>query len=80
MVTSFTLLDGALALSALFILKKLFSKKPVAPSPPGPPPKPLLGNLLDMPSEKEWLTFADWGQKWGAQLYLNSKILISADT
>ncbi|PPQ65600.1 hypothetical protein CVT26_000549 [Gymnopilus dilepis] len=33
--------------------------------PPGPRGLPLVGNILDMPSEKEWLTFARWGETWG---------------
>ncbi|KAK0190089.1 cytochrome P450 [Armillaria mellea] len=36
-----------------------------APFPPGPRGLPLAGNLLDMPSEKEWLTFAEWGDIYG---------------
>ncbi|KAG7451809.1 cytochrome P450 [Guyanagaster necrorhizus] len=36
-----------------------------APFPPGPRGLPLIGNLLDMPSEKEWLSFAKWGEKYG---------------
>lgn len=36
-----------------------------APFPPGPKGLPLAGNLLDMPSEKEWLTFAKWGEIYG---------------
>ncbi|KAK0231788.1 cytochrome P450 [Armillaria nabsnona] len=36
-----------------------------APFPPGPRGLPLAGNLLDMPSEKEWLTFAKWGEIYG---------------
>ncbi|KAF9483933.1 cytochrome P450 [Pholiota conissans] len=33
--------------------------------PPGPKGLPLVGNILDMPSEKEWLTFARWGELYG---------------
>ncbi|THU85007.1 cytochrome P450 [Dendrothele bispora CBS 962.96] len=40
------------------------SKYP-APLPPGPRGLPVVGNVLDMPSEKEWLTFAEWGRKYG---------------
>ncbi|KAK0204608.1 cytochrome P450, partial [Desarmillaria ectypa] len=36
-----------------------------APFPPGPKGLPFIGNLLDIPSEKEWLTFAKWGEKYG---------------
>ncbi|KAF8896779.1 OrdA protein [Gymnopilus junonius] len=33
--------------------------------PPGPKGLPIIGNVADMPSQKEWLTFAEWGRKWG---------------
>ncbi|KAK0439110.1 cytochrome P450 [Armillaria borealis] len=36
-----------------------------APFPPGPRGLPLAGNLLDIPSQKEWLTFAKWGEIYG---------------
>ncbi|PBK60896.1 cytochrome P450 [Armillaria solidipes] len=39
-----------------------------APFPPGPRGIPLAGNLLDMPSKKEWLTFAKWGEIYGDML------------
>ncbi|KAK0491976.1 cytochrome P450 [Armillaria luteobubalina] len=35
-----------------------------APFPPGPRGLPLAGNLLDLPSEKEWLTFTKWGETY----------------
>jgi hypothetical protein len=35
------------------------------PLPPGPKPWPLIGNVLDMPSQREWVTFSDWGKSWG---------------
>ncbi|KAF8165086.1 cytochrome P450 [Crassisporium funariophilum] len=58
-------LDVFLVLAALFILKAIFrsSRQPLLP--PGPKGLPLVGNILDMPSEKEWLTFAQWGETWG---------------
>ena len=35
------------------------------PLPPGPPPIPFLGNVIQMPKEREWITFAEWGRKYG---------------
>ncbi|KAJ7611293.1 cytochrome P450 [Roridomyces roridus] len=35
------------------------------PPPPGPRRLPLLGNLLDVPPEKSWIKFAEWGDVYG---------------
>ncbi|KAG1723174.1 cytochrome P450, partial [Suillus paluster] len=42
-----------------------FTKKNPAPYPPGPSGFPLIGNVLDIPDIKPWLTFAEWGKKYG---------------
>ncbi|ESK88635.1 cytochrome p450 [Moniliophthora roreri MCA 2997] len=59
------LLDIVCGAVALYVLTRLFSSKLPLPLPPGPKRRPLIGNLLDMPSEKEWLTFAKWGEQYG---------------
>ncbi|KAG8984766.1 hypothetical protein FRB95_007778 [Tulasnella sp. JGI-2019a] len=41
------------------------------PYPPGPPGDFILGNLRQMSSSYQWLTFADWGRKYGPLTYLN---------
>ncbi|KAF8902856.1 cytochrome P450 [Mucidula mucida] len=41
------------------------------PRPPGPKGLPVLGNLLDMPTEKHWLKFTEWAQEFGDVVYLN---------
>lgn len=34
--------------------------------PPGPKPLPIIGNVKDLPREKEALVYADWFRKYGA--------------
>ncbi|KAF9479259.1 cytochrome P450 [Pholiota conissans] len=37
------------------------------PYPPGPPEKSFIaGNTSDMPTERTWLAFAEWGRKYGS--------------
>ncbi|TFK32278.1 cytochrome P450 [Crucibulum laeve] len=65
MVGMIVVLDVILGFVGLFILQRILFRRSTGPLPPGPKKVPLLGNLLDMPSEREWFTFADWGDKWG---------------
>lgn len=60
-----TWLDLCLATAGMFLIKQAFRKKNPAPYPPGPPGWPFIGNFLDIPHIKAWLTFAKWGKKYG---------------
>lgn len=35
----------------------------------GPPPLPVLGNALDMPTQHEWVTFNNWKAIYGRSSY-----------
>ncbi|GJJ06884.1 hypothetical protein Clacol_001080 [Clathrus columnatus] len=39
--------------------------------PPGPPRKPIIGNLTDMPHYRQWETFKKWHELYGDMVYLN---------
>ncbi|KAI5994900.1 cytochrome P450 [Pisolithus orientalis] len=70
MATFMSWLDLCLACAGVYLIKRIVSKKNLAPFPPGPKPLPLFGNLLDKPSVKQWLTFSDWANKFGDMIHL----------
>ena len=37
--------------------------------PPGPSPKPIVGNALDVPSGKPWLTYMKWSKEFNSAFY-----------
>jgi hypothetical protein len=56
----------ALAVVALWLLKKATEKKPLGRPIPGPKGLPIIGNLLDVPTELEYQVFSRWQKKYGA--------------
>jgi len=64
-LTNVTWLNLCLVGVGVYLVKQIFTKKNPAPYPPGPPGWPLVGNISDMPQVKPWLTFAEWGKKYG---------------
>lgn len=67
MSKSITIVDIALVSVGVCVLKAYFDKRASAGRqlPPGPKGLPVVGNVADMPKDKEWLTFTEWGRKFG---------------
>ncbi|EMD33935.1 hypothetical protein CERSUDRAFT_107728 [Gelatoporia subvermispora B] len=62
-----------LALSGAVVAYVLFARHASAhklPLPPGPKGWPLIGNMLDMPQDKPWETYAKWGKTYGPVVHL----------
>lgn len=55
----------AAALFALVLLR-VNSRRRRLPYPPGPKGLPVIGNIRDISAGYEWLTYAKWGQEYGA--------------
>lgn len=60
-------LDFFLFVAGIYFVRRLLSKRR-SPLPPGPRGYPIIGNVLDMPTDRPWLTFTQWGEKWGMSL------------
>ncbi|KAK7035675.1 cytochrome P450 [Favolaschia claudopus] len=56
---------GVLAISLTIWLRLYYSRKKKMPLPPSPKGYPLVGNVFDMPPSQSWITFAEWGKKYG---------------
>ena len=46
------------------------------PYPPGPPPRPIIGNLLDIPKGFSWLSYMQLSKKFGANHVVARSLLI----
>jgi hypothetical protein len=68
-------LVAATAAVTIFLLYTYLTSGPKPPKgtrlPPGPPGKPLIGNLPDIPPLHSWLKFKEWGDKYGPLYRLN---------
>ncbi|KAJ7935572.1 cytochrome P450 [Mycena leptocephala] len=62
---------SSLALFALIIIllkcfsKRLWQRSSNLPFPPGPSPRPIIGNARELPTKHPWLTYQEWGLKYG---------------
>jgi len=65
-------MSGLLSLSltvffALLLRKYVASWKKHPPYPPGPKPKPFIGNILDFPTEDVPIAYVEWGKKYNSE-------------
>jgi hypothetical protein len=44
------------------------------PYPPGPPPWPIIGNLLDVPKKAPWVGYANMSKKHGIVAFLEQSL------
>jgi hypothetical protein len=54
----------SLCLVAWYVARR--NKRGDCPLPPGPKSFPIIGNLLDMPTRDEWVTFGKWSKEFGS--------------
>jgi len=52
----------------LLLGRYVTSRKKRRPYPPGPEPKPIIGNALDLPTTDLANLYAAWGKKYNSEL------------
>lgn len=54
-----------------FIYGKRAANTKDLPFPPGPKPKILIGNFLDIPAVQPWIAYTNWGKHYGDLVHFN---------
>ncbi|KAH9940671.1 cytochrome P450 [Amylocystis lapponica] len=54
----------AIGLLLLFLADSFLRRRSKTPLPPGPPGLPLLGNVFDIPSDREWIKYKEWSDQY----------------
>ena len=70
----------SLAISCFLYLLVVFRdhrKRRGLPYPPGPPSRPVIGNLLDIPKDIPWSAYAEMSKKYGTGVILGTLVLPS---
>ena len=60
---SFPVVLVGLGLATLLVIYRASSKRSLLP--PGPKPLPFIGNVHQLPKEREWLVYAKWAEEYG---------------
>jgi len=72
MLSLITIVDLLILLSFGFALSAIRDLRRRRGCPPGPRPLPIIGNLLDIPRESSWLTYAEFSKTYGEVISLVS--------
>jgi hypothetical protein len=75
-------LFNCLAISSFLYLLLVFRdhrRRRGLPYPPGPPSRPIIGNLLDFPKDMPWSAYAEMSKKYGMRIILGTLVLPSSN-
>ena len=54
----------------LFVTFRDHRRRRGVPYPPGPPPLPVIGNILDVPKRSAWVAYQTMSKKYGTTTFL----------
>jgi hypothetical protein len=57
---------AAVAASTVAFVLLQSQKRGQYPLPPGPKPKPFVGNIFDMPTGKTWVKYLEWSKEYNS--------------